>query len=230
MAGRNRVHPRREATQARAQDTVEVILVATDRVLSRVGLDDATTREIAAVAGVSIGTLYRYFPSKDALFLALLQRRWAEETKALTEVIAALAGRASLRRTIEELVLWTIQAIDRTLARYRTHGDIEAGFVLMTGPEKLNDVAGLVAQALAPFRDRLWPDDLHLAAVVVVRAVLLLGRVGRRDYPQAFAQGDFAREVSQLVVRYLVKPRTAAVEVPPLARLETTELARPSSV
>jgi len=34
-----------------AQDTVEVILVATDRVLSRVGLDDATTREIAAVAG-----------------------------------------------------------------------------------------------------------------------------------------------------------------------------------
>jgi hypothetical protein len=43
--------------------------------------------------------------------------------------------------------------------------------------------------------------------VLVVRTVLLLGRVGRRDYPKAFQEGAFAREVSQLVVRYLVKPR-----------------------
>jgi AcrR family transcriptional regulator len=211
MAGTNRVRPRRGATQARSQDTIDVILVATDRVLARVGLHEATTREIADVAGVSIGTLYRYFPSKDALFLAMLRRRWADETQALGEVMAALAEeRASLRKTIEQLVLWTLDAIDRTLRRYHTHGDIEAGFVLMTGPEELNQVATIVAQALEPFRERLWPEDLHLAAVLVVRTVLLLGRVGRRDYPKAFEQGAFAREVSQLVVRYLVKPRGAA--------------------
>jgi AcrR family transcriptional regulator len=208
MARTNRVRPRREATQARSQDTVDVILVATDRVLARVGLNEATTREIADVAGVSIGTLYRYFPSKDALFLAMLQRRWAEETQALAKLMAKLAAeRASLRKTIEHVVLWTIEAIDRTLGRYRTHGDIEAGFVLMTGPEQLNQVATIVAEALEPFRGRLWPEDLHLAAVLVVRTVLLLGRVGRRDYPKAFEEGAFAREVSQLVVRYLVKPR-----------------------
>ncbi len=209
MARTNRVRPRREATQARSQDTVDVILVATDRVLARVGLNEATTREIADVAGVSIGTLYRYFPSKDALFLAMLQRRWGEETQALGKLMAKLAEeRASLRKTIEHVVLWTIDAIDRTLGRYRTHGDIEAGFVLMTGPDQLNQVAAIVAGALEPFRERLWPEDLHLAAVLVVRTVLLLGRVGRRDYPKAFEQGAFAREVSQLVVRYLVKPRT----------------------
>jgi AcrR family transcriptional regulator len=201
--------PRRGATQARSQDTIDVILVATDRVLARVGLAEATTREIASVAGVSIGTLYRYFPTKDALFLAVLQRRWAEETQALGAVIAGLAGRASLRKTIEEVVLWTIQAIDRTLSRYHTHGDVEAGFVLMTGPDKVNELAGILAMALEPFRERLWPDDLRLAAIVAVRAVLLLGRVGRRDYPEAFERGAFAREVAQLVVRYLVKPRAA---------------------
>jgi AcrR family transcriptional regulator len=210
MARTNRVRPRREATQARSQDTVDVILVATDRVLARVGLNEATTREIADVAGVSIGTLYRYFPSKDALFLAMLQRRWGEETQALGKLMTRLAEeRASLRKTIEHVVLWTIDAIDRTLGRYRTHGDIEAGFVLMTGPDQLNQVATIVAGALEPFRERLWPEDLHLAAVLVVRTVLLLGRVGRRDYPKAFQQGAFAREVSQLVVRYLVKPRGA---------------------
>jgi hypothetical protein len=77
----------------------------------------------------------------------------------------------------------------------------------MTGPDQLNQVATIVAEALEPFRERLWPEDLHLAAVLVVRTVLLLGRVGRRDYPRAFEEGAFAREVSQLVVRYLVKPR-----------------------
>ncbi|HEX8794372.1 MAG TPA: helix-turn-helix domain-containing protein [Polyangiaceae bacterium] len=208
MARTNRVRPRREATQARSQDTIDVILVATDRVLARVGLQEATTREIADVAGVSIGTLYRYFPSKDALFLAMLRRRWGEETQALGRVMAKLAeDRASLRKTVEHLVLWAIEAIDRSLGRYHTHGDIEAGFVLMTGPDELNKVATVVAGALAPFRARLWPQDLHLASVLAVRTVLLLGRVGRRDYPSAFEDGSFAREVSQLVVRYLVKPR-----------------------
>lgn len=216
MARTNRVRPRREAAQARSQDTIDVILVATDRVLARVGLQEATTREIADVAGVSIGTLYRYFPSKDALFLAMLRRRWAEETRALGQVMAKLAeDRASLRKTIERIVLWTLEAIDRTLRRYHTHGDIEAGFVLMTSPDELNRVAAIVAGALAPFRENLWPEDLHLAAVLVVRTVLLLGRVGRRDYPKAFLDGAFGQEVSQLVVRYLVKPRALRTSVPP---------------
>jgi AcrR family transcriptional regulator len=206
----NRIRPRREATQARAHDTIGVILEATDRVLAKVGLEAATTRDIAVVAGVSIGTLYRYFPSKDALFLALIKRRWEDETRALGDVITGLAEqRASLRRTIEEIVLWTIQAIDRTLARYHTHGDVEAGFVLMTTPDKVDAVATMMAQGLEPFRDRLWPDDLKLAAIVVVRSVLMLGRVGRRDYAKAFADGSFAREVAQMVSRYLVKPRMA---------------------
>jgi AcrR family transcriptional regulator len=211
MSRTNRTRPRRKAAQARSQDTVEVILIATDRVLAKVGLADATTREIADVAGVSIGTLYRYYPSKDALFLALLQRRWEDETRALGEVVGKLAEqRASLRKTIEEVVLWTLRTIDRTFGRYQTQGDIEAGFVLMTGPEKLNEVAAFVAQGLEPFRARLWPEDLHLASVVVVRTVLLLGRVGRRDYPAAFEQGTFGREIANLVQRYLVKPRPVA--------------------
>ena len=199
--------PRRLPTQARAKDTVEVILIAADRVLARVGLAAATTREIAAVAGVSIGTLYRYFPSKDALFIALVQHRWRVETGALGELISSLAGCASLRKTIEEVVLWVIQAIERNLGRYQTAGDVEAGFVLMTGPERVNEVAALIAQALEPFRARLWPTDLQLASIIVVRAVLLLGRVGRRDYQQAFESGAFGKEVAQLIVRYLVKPK-----------------------
>ena len=84
----------------------------------------------------------------------------------------------------------------------------------MTGPDALNEVAAFVAHALAPYREHLWPEDLHLASVVVVRTVLLLGRVGRRDYPKAFEGGAFAREVSHLVVRYLVKPRGARAGEP----------------
>ena len=54
-------------TQERARDTVHLLLEATEQVARRIGFDEATTKEIASVAGVSAGTLYRYFPSKEAL-------------------------------------------------------------------------------------------------------------------------------------------------------------------
>ncbi len=50
------------------------ILLAAERVFSRRGYDRATTREIAAEAGVSEGTLYNYFPNKRAILLALIDR------------------------------------------------------------------------------------------------------------------------------------------------------------
>src|SRR5262245_8703810 len=81
MARRPPTAPRRKPTQERAQDTVEVILEATVRVMAGAGYARANTNRIAAVAGVSIGTLYRYFPCKDALVAALYQRH-ADETLA----------------------------------------------------------------------------------------------------------------------------------------------------
>jgi len=65
---------RRRPTQLRARQTVEAILDAVLRVLKREGAGAITTNRIAEVAGVSIGSLYQYFPDKQAIFAALHAR------------------------------------------------------------------------------------------------------------------------------------------------------------
>ena len=67
--------PRRRPRQARAQATVDAIVKATARVLVDEGYDRASTNRVALAAGVSIGSLYQYFPSKEAS-----SPRWSKTT------------------------------------------------------------------------------------------------------------------------------------------------------
>jgi AcrR family transcriptional regulator len=66
--------PRKTATQTRATKTVEAIIEAAARILETLGFEGYTTNAIAKRAGVSIGSLYQYFPNKDAITLALIER------------------------------------------------------------------------------------------------------------------------------------------------------------
>jgi len=65
---------RRTPTQQRSRDTVEYIIEAATRVLAKFGWAKFTTNEVARLAGVSVGSLYQYFPSKLALAEAIRQR------------------------------------------------------------------------------------------------------------------------------------------------------------
>lgn len=73
---RERARRRRRPVQARSQATVDFVLEAAARVFKREGFA-ATTNRIAEAAGVSIGTLYEYFPHKQALLFALAERHVA---------------------------------------------------------------------------------------------------------------------------------------------------------
>src|SRR5260370_3447682 len=74
MARRIPTIPRKSASQKRSRVTVETLLDATARVLTREGYDRASTNRIAAKAGVSVGSLYQYFPNKEALVAPLVPR------------------------------------------------------------------------------------------------------------------------------------------------------------
>jgi AcrR family transcriptional regulator len=65
---------RRLPQQKRAQETVDAVLDSVARLLKRGGVQAVTTNRIAEVAGVSIGSLYQYFPNKEAIFTALHDR------------------------------------------------------------------------------------------------------------------------------------------------------------
>src|SRR5580698_749848 len=65
--------PRKTPVQARSTVTVEAIAEATVQVLLSHGTDRLTTTKVAERAGVSVGTLYQYFPNKQSLLFAVLE-------------------------------------------------------------------------------------------------------------------------------------------------------------
>jgi AcrR family transcriptional regulator len=90
---------RRVPTQQRAQVTVEAMLDAAVKLLKRGGASSITTNRIAETAGVSVGSVYQYFPNKRAIFFALHERHISQVDGV---IIGCLAKSADL--TLEELV------------------------------------------------------------------------------------------------------------------------------
>lgn len=99
--------PRKQPSQERSRVTVEAILDAAAQVLEEHGYPGGTTNRIAARAGVSIGSLYEYFPNKDAVVVALAER----ELDAEREEILALLGAAPVREGLSSLLRRFVETV-----------------------------------------------------------------------------------------------------------------------
>ena len=93
MARRVRTTPRKKPRQDRSLATVDAILDATARVLTTTGYDRASTNRIALAAGVSVGSLYQYFPSKEALVAAVIDRHMQEMLQVFRDALVKVAMR-----------------------------------------------------------------------------------------------------------------------------------------
>jgi len=100
---------RRQPTQRRARQTVEAILDAVARILKREGVKAVTTNRIAEVAGVSIGSVYQYFPDKRAIFIAL-HRRHIEQIDRLVEAKLLENAQSPLDTLIRAMVEAMVEA------------------------------------------------------------------------------------------------------------------------
>lgn len=101
---RSQLTPRREPVQARARKRTQQILDTTGRLLEEVGLNDLTTILIARELGVSVGSLYHYFPNKHAILYAMGEQWLASMTDALEELEQKDLEQMPLERFIVELI------------------------------------------------------------------------------------------------------------------------------
>jgi AcrR family transcriptional regulator len=93
MAGKAKnTSVRRQPQQRRARLTVDAILEAVVRILKREGFGVLTTNRIAEVAGVSIGSVYQYYPDKRAIFIALHQRHIEQIDRIIGATLIEHAG------------------------------------------------------------------------------------------------------------------------------------------
>lgn len=100
---------RRQPRQRRAVQTVEAILDAVIRILKREGVDAVTTNHIAEMAGVSIGSVYQYFPDKQAIFVALHDRHVEQVGRLLERTLVEHAS-SSLEALVRALIEAMIEA------------------------------------------------------------------------------------------------------------------------
>jgi len=96
---------RRQPTQERAVQTVEAIFGATAQIVDRDGEAAVTTNRIAQLAGFSVGTLYQYFPSKEAILLAMVERERERVQGQLQQLLDdAVAARRDVREVLRDMV------------------------------------------------------------------------------------------------------------------------------
>jgi AcrR family transcriptional regulator len=103
--------PRKHPTQQRAQATVDAIIDAASQILIAFGYDKTTTARVARRAGVSVGSLYQYFPNKEALVAALIDKHAGELVDTVRDTL-----RHHSRATLGECVR---AAIDATITAHR---------------------------------------------------------------------------------------------------------------
>jgi AcrR family transcriptional regulator len=197
--------PRKSASQGRSRLTVNAILQATARILIREGFDKASTNRIAQVAGLSIGSLYQYFPGKEAIIAALIDRHNQEVAQAVQAELAEAVG-LPLERGVRKLVAVAVRAhrIDPQLHRVLTEQIPRAGRLQKVETFSQQNYA-LFAGYLAHRRHEIRVTDLELAAFVCVTSIEALTHTAvlHRKILSEHETAGLIEETTRLVVGYL---------------------------
>jgi len=212
MARKLRANPRKSASQERSRLTVNAISEATARVLMTEGYDRASTNKIAAVAGVSIGSIYQYFPSKEALVAAVSERHSREVLQLMRNALVKVAARP-IEVAAREFVSVAIDAHRVNPKLHRVLAEQVPRIGRLENVEAINqDVYALIRGYFDAHRDEIDVADLDVAAFICVTAVDALTHAAVLHRPDILTEEKaekFVDEITDLVVRYLRKSGSA---------------------
>jgi AcrR family transcriptional regulator len=197
------VHPRKQASQARSTATVTAIMRATARILVKRGYQATTTNHIAETAGVSVGSLYQYFPNKEAIVAALLDEH-LEESQAFLRAGTANA----LEQSLEDASRALIQGL---LDAHRVDPKLHRVFVeelpRISTFERIHQLEQETLSLVRAYIEVRLPEvarkrKIDIVAFVIVHAVEAVTHAAVLFRPDLLEDPAFLDEVVRLVVRY----------------------------
>jgi len=174
--------------QARSRETVELVLRAAGAEIERDGLDSLTTRRIAALAGISVGTLYEYFPNKQAIVYALMTD-WMER---ILSVMDALHPRQP--GGCQDMLAYLGTQVDQLSLIYMDQPGLGALVTMLSSVPQLREAVRehdarsveSVASALQHFAPGVnHADALSMARTIIIIAHELLCEAIVRKAPDA---------------------------------------------
>ncbi len=198
-----RLAPRKLPKQARSQTTVEAILQAAAQVFECHGYAAGTTNRIATRAGVSIGTLYQYFPNKDAILVALAHQHLAEGAAAVQPFLQRLSAGARFDDVLPGIVeaMVALHATAPGLHRVLFE-ETKLPQSFREEVEELEDqLVELAAHALAA-DPHTAPGNPRLLARIAISAIEgLTHRLVLRPPPD-LTPAELTREITKLICAY----------------------------
>jgi len=203
MPANVRTTPRKRPRQERSKATVDAILEATAQVLVEHGYDKTSTNRVAKRAGVSIGSLYQYFPNKEAMVGELVDRYSGRVLALILGELGAHADRPPTE-TAPMLVnaMIGLKRENPALARVLRDQIPRVGR-MQTYETNLAAVIDAVASYLDRHRDALRIDDVEAAAFITVQTVDAATHAGVVGLGGVDDE-TLATHVTDLVLSYLV--------------------------
>jgi AcrR family transcriptional regulator len=201
MTPKSRTNPRKLPQQDRSKFTVDVILTATAHILTEVGYDKTSTNRIAERAGISIGSLYQYFPNKESLIAALRNRHVSSMMAVIESKLRDLFD-APIEVVLPELVKASItaHAIEPAL-----HKVLHEQVPRLSGTESEASLTALLRTYLAKQCDRIPPQKLDSIVFVIERTIEALTHAAVIERPDLLQDGQVEQEISQLLLSYLTE-------------------------
>jgi AcrR family transcriptional regulator len=194
--------PRKRPVQARSQATVEALREASIQVLLKRGYRQLTTTRVAERAGVSVGTLYQYFPNRQALIAFVIERYLDEILSSIERACRSLDG-GSLDEIAAGLVdaffaaKW--QRFDVSRAMHEPLADIAGAALVKAAAVR---AAAFVAGVLRRCRDASFREEAVLALLIVLACSSLL-QAAIADQGNALDAASLRAHMRALVLGYL---------------------------
>ena len=198
--------PRKGASQARSRATVDALVEATARILVKEGFDKASTNRIADVAGMSVGSLYQYFPSKEALVAAVAERHQREIMQTVRGELAEVLA-LPVEEAMRKLVATAVKAhrVDPKLHRVLAEQIPRVGKLEKLATFNRENYV-LFRTYLESHRDELRVDDLELVSFVCVTSIEALTHNAVLHHSKMLsdqAMETLINEGARLVIGYL---------------------------
>jgi AcrR family transcriptional regulator len=192
---------RRKPRQERAQDTVEVIFKATAQILQRKGRAALNTNYIAEYAGISVGTLYQYFPDKESILVAIARRELEADHAAVMKAISepANVGTDRVRLAIRALIARFRES--REVRRTAIDTLISEGYgdELATSVQKAAQMVGENEKRFLPGRAKAVSAA---SLFVITRAISGVLRSASQEKSPLLDSQEFEDELVHLVRAY----------------------------
>ena len=207
---RIRTAPRKTPAQQRSRATVDAIVAATARVLVREGYDALSTNRVAKEAGVSVGSLYQYFPGKEALVAAVMEQHAAR----MQESVLAHLSQAGNAAGPEEVATAAIRAmLAAQQAEPRLHRALVEEVPRIGALRRLHELFGnyekLVAAWFDAHLEHIEIADPETAAFVLVAAVEGLVNRAMLERPELVSSGKIEEQILRLILAYVVPSHAA---------------------